>query len=76
MATNMLKMPFGNQFDGRFEAVGRALAVIEFHRDGTIITANHNFLSVVGYSLDEVQGKHHRMFVEPSFAQGQEYRDL
>jgi methyl-accepting chemotaxis protein len=41
-------------------------AVIEFNMDGTIITANDNFLNSLGYSLAEIQGKHHRMSVEPS----------
>ena len=40
-------------------------AVIEFELDGTIIHANDTFLSTVGYTLDEVKGRHHRMFVEP-----------
>ena len=70
----MLKMPFGNQFDGRFEAIGRALAVIEFKLDGTILTANENFLKTLGYSLDEIKGRHHSMFVEPSYAATAEYR--
>jgi methyl-accepting chemotaxis protein len=47
-------------------AIGRSQAVIEFQMDGTIITANDNFLRTLGYSLDEIQGEHHRMFLEPS----------
>jgi methyl-accepting chemotaxis protein len=42
--------------------------------DGTIITANDNFLAALGYSLEEFQGKHHNMFVEPSFKASQEYK--
>ena len=53
---------------GQIEAINKAQAVIEFNMDGTIITANDNFLSVVGYTLAEVQGKHHRMFVDDAFA--------
>ena len=49
-------------------AISRSLAVIEFAMDGTILTANDNFLSTVGYALDEIQGQHHSMFVEPDFA--------
>ncbi|PHS04017.1 MAG: chemotaxis protein [Blastopirellula sp.] len=60
--------------DGQIEAIGKAQAVIEFNMDGTIITANDNFLGAVGYTLDEIQGQHHRMFVESSFAQSGEYR--
>ena len=49
------------------EALDRSLAVIKFHPDGTIITANQNFLQVVGYKLDEIQGKHHRIFCKDEF---------
>ena len=48
------------------EALDKSQATIQFKTDGTIITANKNFLDVLGYSLDEVQGKHHSMFVEPA----------
>lgn len=54
-----------NVYQQVFEAIGRSQAVIEFELDGTILTANANFLNAVGYSLAEVQGQHHRMFVEP-----------
>lgn len=50
---------------GKIAAVNRAQAVIEFQTDGTIITANENFLGAMGYSLDEIKGKHHSMFVTP-----------
>ena len=49
---------------GKIAAIGRAQAVIEFNLDGTIITANENFLNTLGYSLAEIQGKHHSMFVD------------
>ena len=52
----------------------RSQAVIEFKLDGTILTANDNFLSTLGYELSEIVGKHHRMFVEPGFAQSAEYQ--
>ena len=51
---------------GKIDAILRAQAVIEFNMDGTIITANENFLKTMGYSLAEIQGKHHSMFVEPA----------
>lgn len=54
-------------------ALGRSQAFIEFEPDGTIITANVNFLSVMGYDLDEVVGRHHRMFLEQEYANSQEY---
>ncbi len=48
-------------------ALDRSMAVIEFEPDGTIITANQNFLSTVGYSLGEITGRHHRMFCTDKF---------
>jgi len=59
---------------GQIEAIGKSQAVIEFELDGTIIIANENFLSVLGYDLNEVQGKHHSMFVDPVMAAGAEYK--
>ncbi|MFQ5731534.1 MAG: methyl-accepting chemotaxis protein, partial [Planctomycetaceae bacterium] len=61
---------------GKMEAVDKAQAVIEFELDGTIITANENFLNVVGYRLDEIQGQHHSLFVEPEFARSAEYQEF
>jgi methyl-accepting chemotaxis protein len=58
------------------EAINRSQAVIEFNMDGTIITANDNFLGAMGYSLDQVQGEHHSMFVEPEYARSKEYKDF
>ncbi|NOX90875.1 MAG: PAS domain S-box protein [Gammaproteobacteria bacterium] len=60
-------------YASQIAAIGKSQAVIEFNMDGTIIQANDNFLNTLGYSLDEVQGKHHRMFVEPNYAQSPEY---
>ena len=57
-------------------ALSRSQAVIEFNLDGTIITANENFLKTVGYSLAEIQGKHHSMFVEPAMRDGAAYREF
>ncbi|KKB78136.1 chemotaxis protein [Devosia soli] len=50
------------------EAISTALAVIEFDPDGTIRTANENFLSVMGYALEEIVGQHHQMLVDPADA--------
>ncbi len=63
-------------FEGQLEAVSKAQAVIEFDLDGTIRTANDNFLSLLGYRLKEIKGQHHRMFVEPGYAQSADYRDF
>ena len=59
---------------GQIEAINRAQAVIEFNLDGTIITANTNFLNAVGYTLDEIRGQHHRMFVDPVEREGATYK--
>src|SRR5882757_6204162 len=59
---------------GQVAAIGRSQAVIEFTLDGKILTANANFLNALGYSLDEIKGKHHSMFVDPTYRQSAEYR--
>ncbi|GLR83959.1 methyl-accepting chemotaxis protein [Bradyrhizobium iriomotense] len=61
---------------GQIAAIDKAQAVIEFSMDGTIITANHNFLAALGYGLSEVKGRHHSMFVDPSEREGAAYRDF
>src|SRR4030088_500828 len=58
------------------EAISKSQAVIEFNLDGTIITANENFLKTLGYSLGEIQGKHHSMFVEPAMRDSAAYREF
>ena len=55
-------------------AMSKSQAVIEFNLDGTVVTANDNFLACLGYSLDEIKGKHHRMFADPAFANSLEYQ--
>jgi methyl-accepting chemotaxis protein len=60
-------------YEGQLDAISKAMGVISFELDGTIIDINENFLNVVGYSRDEVIGKHHRMFAEPALAASQEY---
>jgi methyl-accepting chemotaxis protein len=61
---------------GKIAAIGRAQAVIEFNLDGSIITANENFLGALGYSLAEIAGKHHSMFVAPSERESRDYREF
>jgi methyl-accepting chemotaxis protein len=60
----------------KIEAIKRSQAMIEFTLDGTILTANDNFLSVMGYALAEVQGKHHSIFVDPAYAGSEEYKQF
>jgi len=57
-------------------AISRSQAVIEFEMDGTIISANDNFLNTLGYQLDEIQGQHHRLFVDEASASSPEYRQF
>jgi methyl-accepting chemotaxis protein len=61
---------------GKIAAISRAQAVIEFNMDGTIVTANENFLGAVGYSLDEIKGKHHSLFVVPEERDSAAYREF
>jgi len=67
------KMSTAN-FSGQINAISKSQAVIEFNMDGTILNANDNFLNTVGYSLDEIQGQHHSLFVEPEFKLSPEYK--
>jgi methyl-accepting chemotaxis protein len=60
--------------DGQIAAINRAQAVIEFTLDGRILHANDNFLKTLGYTLDEIKGQHHSLFVEPSYRASPEYR--
>jgi methyl-accepting chemotaxis protein len=55
-------------------AIGRSQAMIEFATDGTILTANDNFLATMGYALAEIQGKHHGLFMPPGERDGAAYR--
>lgn len=57
-------------------AISRSQAVIEFDPAGNILTANQNFLKALGYSLAEIQGKHHSMFVEPAMRDSAAYREF
>ncbi|MDO1451269.1 PAS domain-containing protein [Rhodocytophaga aerolata] len=61
------------EMESQLTAIDSAMATIEFTIDGTIIRANDKFLELMGYSLGEIQGKHHRMFVEATYGQSSEY---
>ena len=56
------------------EAISKSQAVIEFNLEGVVLTANENFLKVLGYQLSEVIGQHHRIFVDAVYANSSEYR--
>ncbi|CCD92506.1 conserved hypothetical protein [Bradyrhizobium sp. ORS 375] len=61
---------------GQIAAIGKSQAVIEFNMDGTVIAANENFLKALGYTLEEIRGKHHSMFVPPDERDSTAYRDF
>lgn len=58
------------------DALSNSQATIEFNTDGTIRTANDNFLVTLGYTLDEIRGRHHRMFCEPAYVDSHEYESF
>ena len=61
-------------FSGQIKAINKSQAVIEFDPTGKILDANDNFLTTVGYTLSEVKGKHHSMFMSPEERSSSEYR--
>ena len=62
-----------SEMKGITGALNRAQAVVEFGLDGTVLTANENFLNTFGYSLAEIKGQHHRMFCEAAYTNSGEY---
>ena len=62
------------EHESLIKALMRSTAVIEFALDGTILTANERFLASVGYRLEQICGKHHRMFCEPEEANSAGYQ--
>jgi methyl-accepting chemotaxis protein len=76
-ATDITQKKLSTMADSsKISAINRAQAVIEFKLDGTIVTANENFLDAIGYSLQEIQGRHHSMFVSPSERDSAAYREF
>ena len=63
-------------YEGRLRAIDKAQAVIEFDTNGIVLQANQNFLDTLGYRLEEIQGKHHRLFCDDAYAQSPEYREF
>ncbi|WP_423820763.1 PAS domain S-box protein [Salinisphaera sp. SPP-AMP-43] len=63
-------------FEGRIDAIDKSQGVAEFDPDGRILSANDNFLAIFGYTLDELQGRHHRLLLTPGAASTQEYDEL
>jgi methyl-accepting chemotaxis protein len=76
-ATDVTEAKLRNaDYQGQVAAICRVQAVIEFGLDGVIANANDNFLQAMGYRLDEVQGRHHSVFVDPTYAASAEYRQF
>jgi methyl-accepting chemotaxis protein len=77
LATDITEKKIRSMEDaGKIDAILRAQAVIEFKMDGSILTANENFLRTMGYSLAEIQGRHHSLFVEPATRESAENKEF
>ncbi|GGD88173.1 hypothetical protein GCM10010985_48390 [Caballeronia grimmiae] len=61
---------------GKVRAIDRAQAVVEFDLRGHVLAANERFLELMGYSLEEAQGQHHRMFCDPAYVATDAYRSF
>jgi methyl-accepting chemotaxis protein len=62
------------EFEGKINAISRVQAMIEFTPSGEVITANENFLNTLGYRLEEIRGRHHRLFVDRADAESEDYQ--
>jgi len=71
--TNRTEAVQAADYTSQLEAIGDVMATIEFNLDGTVVAANDNFLSALGYAANEVEGKHHSMFVTPEYKNSAEY---
>ncbi|MFT4172747.1 MAG: PAS domain-containing methyl-accepting chemotaxis protein [Rhodocyclaceae bacterium] len=65
-----------NEMRSKLDAINRSMAVIEFDLDGIILHANDNFLNITGYTIDEVRGKHHRMFCDSGYSNSAQYAEF
>ena len=63
-------------FEGQLTAIGKSQAVIQFDLDGNVLEANDNFLRTLDYSMGDIRGKHHSMFVEDSYRKSPEYKNF
>jgi methyl-accepting chemotaxis protein len=76
-ATDVTEQKLRNaDFAGQIAAIDKSQAVIEFAMDGTVRTANANFLKTLGYTLHDIQGRHHSMFVDPAERDLPAYREF
>ena len=65
-----------SDLEARANAANQSQAVAEYNMDGTVRTANENFLTALGFTLREIRGKHHSMFVDPAHRDSAEYRNF
>jgi len=65
-----------HELKSKLQALDKSQATIEFNMDGTIVTANENFLKTLGYTLPEIKGQHHSMFVDTAEKNSPEYREF
>jgi methyl-accepting chemotaxis protein len=63
-------------YAAKMAAISKSQAIIEFTMDGTIVSANDNLLNTLGYTLDEIKGRHHSMFVAENYRNSSEYREF
>lgn len=63
-------------YSAQIQAIGRSQTIVSFTPDGVILTANDRFLNVMGYSLEEIEGKHHRIFVDPADHSAPAYQEF
>ena len=64
------------ELDAEFAAIDKSQAIIQFGLDGRVLTANQNFLKLLGYTLDEIKGQHHSLFVTPEYRASAEYQQF
>ncbi len=76
-ATNITEQKLRNlEYSAQITAINKSLAVTEFDMSGNILDANQNFLDIIGYTLKEIQGKSHSMFLDDDYANSREYREF
>lgn len=77
IATDVTEANLKNaEFESKLNAISKAQVVIDFSPDGTVQNANENFLKTLGYSIDEIKSKHHRMFCDPQFVASPAYQEF
>ena len=63
-------------YESQLAAISRSQAVISFNLDGTVLSANEHMMAAIGYRWEEIKGRHHSMFVDPTYAASSEYRQF